>query len=159
VFDIDVHVRHRVDCVWRHAGKHIINEQTEMQTLCWGQWELNNQPVYEPPHACAHGGPAVDTALAGGRHWALEWMGIASPQQRAVLAAQVRAGAVHDGAWCARAIVRAYVTLLVRNLVGLYNNTPHLVRGAGADAYTGDEDNGFTSASAQLRVLFRCINC
>jgi len=40
-----------------HPGQygHIIHEQTEMATLCWGQWELNNQPV-----------------------WALEWMFIAS---------------------------------------------------------------------------------
>jgi predicted alpha-1,2-mannosidase len=40
-----------------HTGAYggVIHEQTEMATLCWGQWELNNQPV-----------------------WALQWMFTAS---------------------------------------------------------------------------------
>ena len=51
-----------------HVGAYgsVIHEMTEMQTLCWGQWELNNQPV-----------------------WAMQWMFIAAQESVAAPCAQL----------------------------------------------------------------------
>jgi putative alpha-1,2-mannosidase len=46
-----------------HAGGYggVIHEQAEMAANCWGQWELNNQPVW----ALEHMQVAFDTSVSG----------------------------------------------------------------------------------------------
>jgi predicted alpha-1,2-mannosidase len=55
-----------------HLGGYgsLIHEMTEMQTLCWGQWELNNQPVWAMEWMYLASQPSVNTSCASsGQKW------------------------------------------------------------------------------------------